>query len=62
MVDMSEAKLASQDVAIIKMMLELGARQRHLAELYGVTRSTVGHINQGYTWKHVSALSPEGPT
>ncbi len=52
-------ELKEHDVSIIKMLLPLGVKQRHLAQLYGVSRSNIANISTGVSWTHVEPLGYE---
>lgn len=48
----SERKLTAEDVSEIKRRLP-NERHQDIADDYGVSVKTIGHINTGQTWKHV---------
>jgi len=47
------AKLNEKKVLEIKKMLRDGAKQRDVAEAFGVAPSTINRIVQGLSWSHV---------
>lgn len=47
------AKLTEADVIQIKRRLSYGDKTVSIANDYGVSKSTVGFIKQGVTWKHI---------
>ena len=47
------AKLNESDVADIKAMIASGRMLKEIAAKFSVTRSTVGYIKAGKTWRHV---------
>ncbi len=47
------AKLTPERVRSMRMVRELGASYRQLADMFGVSHATVGHICTRKTWKHV---------
>lgn len=49
------AKLTNTNVATIKKRLQSGDRQIDIANDYGVTKGTIGHIAYGRTWAHIEA-------
>lgn len=44
------AKLTIEQVGSIKEMLSSGATQSYVADMFSVSRSSIGHIAQGSTW------------
>ena len=48
------AKLTEEQVREIKGQLAAGIRQQALADMYGVSRGKISHINTGRAWKHVT--------
>lgn len=49
-------KLNEQDVGLIRSMLAIGARQRHLAEQFGIGKSLVAAVSTGKVWRDVAPL------
>jgi len=47
------AILNERKVSEIKMWLDLGYLQKHIAAAYGVCKPTISHINTGRQWGHV---------
>ena len=47
------AKLNESDVADIKAMIASGRMLKEIAAKFSLTRSTVGYIKAGKTWRHV---------
>lgn len=45
-------KLNEDSVVRIKEMLENGVSQSEIAAQFGVTRSSIGHISRGSTWRN----------
>lgn len=50
------ARLSEADVSLIKLLVELGVRQRRLAALFGVSQTMVSRISLGKAWAGVVAL------
>ena len=50
------AKLVEHDVSIIKLLLDLGVQGKRLADLYGVSKSSISLIRLGRKWRHVAPL------
>lgn len=50
------ARLSEADVSLIKLLVELGVRQRRLAALFGVSQTMVSRISLGKAWAGVAAL------
>jgi hypothetical protein len=48
------SKLKPSDVAAIKAGLSRGEVPQDLADRFGVSHVTIGHIRNGKTWKHVA--------
>lgn len=48
-----KSKLTETDVKRIRRLVASGTRQSQLAKEYGVNFSTIFHIIQGKTWRHV---------
>lgn len=51
--DHGRAKLTEQEVAEIRIMASLGAKQRDIAKQFGVARSLVGRIVLQQAWAHL---------
>jgi len=51
--DTRSAKLTTQDVREIQILLKDGFRKNDIASAYGVTGGCILFIEQGKTWKHV---------
>lgn len=49
----STAKLTAADVIAIRNAYKAGARQGFLAEQYGVSINTVGHVTRRESWRHI---------
>ena len=49
----SWAKLTNKDVRRIKMALETGIQQKELAEIFGVSKTTICSIWKGGRWGHL---------
>lgn len=47
------AKLNEDDVSTIRQLLAQGTFQRDIAEMFGVSVSTISHIKTGTIWRHV---------
>jgi len=47
------ARLSAEQVRVIRRLVSEGLTQRTVAQNYGVTRSTVGHICSGKRWRHL---------
>ncbi len=47
------AKLHMSDIPKIRQLLAEGRKTQEIADLYGVNRSSISHIQRGYTWRHV---------
>ena len=47
------AKLSEQDVIEIKRMIAAGAFNTTIANIFGVSHSSIGNIRSGRTWKHI---------
>lgn len=47
------AKLTEEDVVQIKKLLDQDLLHKEIAELFGVSRSLISHINNGDKWAHV---------
>lgn len=50
------AKLTPRDVALIRHLVECGARQRPLCKLFGVTQMSINAIVHRRAWAHVPDL------
>lgn len=48
------AKLTDADVLEIDRQLKAGDRAGVIARRFGVSKATIGHINRGYTWGHLT--------
>ena len=48
------SKLTDTDVRFIKTLIRDGFRPRHIAKIYGVTASNIGHIKSGRQWGHIN--------
>lgn len=48
------AVLTASDVAEIKKLRQTGMYQYEIAKLFGIARTTVNAIVNGYNWKHVT--------
>lgn len=48
-----KARLTDEQVNEIRRLLSNGVFQKDIAKQYGVSRSTIGEINRGKTWKHI---------
>lgn len=51
-----QAKLIERDVAIIRMLLDLGVKAHRMATLYNVSEQTISNIKANRRWKHVQPL------
>lgn len=51
--DNPTSKLTDEDVVEIKLMLKDGIKQQKIADLFGVTRSTIYKIKTGKTWSNI---------
>lgn len=49
----SYAKLTANQVLEMRSILQAGATQSKVADMYGVNRATVGDIYRRSTWKHI---------
>lgn len=49
----SKAKLKESDIPRIMELYRSGMLQREIAEMYGVTHTSIGYILRRQTWKHV---------
>jgi len=38
------------------LLRQNGFKNRHIAELYGVSESAIEHINRGRSWKHITRM------
>ena len=47
------SKLAESDVLCVRYWLKKGHTQEKIAEAFGVSRATVGHIKTGVTWGYL---------
>lgn len=48
-----KARLTDEQVNEIRQLLSNGVFQKDIAKQYGVSRSTIGEINRGKTWRHI---------
>lgn len=48
------SKLKEKDVKNIKLLLKTGTPGKEIAEMHGITATTVSDIKKGRTWSHVS--------
>ena len=48
------AKLGAEEVHEIVRLLDLGLKQRDVAEKYGIAQMTVSNIKTGKTWGHIT--------
>lgn len=51
--EQGRAKLTEQDVRSIRKLRTNGASLKYLAEKFNVGKTTIGHLLNGDTWKHV---------
>jgi len=49
----NKAKLTTDNVINIRQLLSKGIFQKHIANLYNISRCTISHIESGYTWSHI---------
>lgn len=49
----SQAKLTEEDILKIRTRLQQGQTLQQIADVFGVTKSTISSIKVGRTWKHV---------
>lgn len=47
------ARLAEEDIPVIRCLVASGLTQQSIADLYGVSRRTIGFIKTGERWGHV---------
>jgi len=48
-----QAKLTAMDIVEIRRLAAAGLQRAHIAERYGIRRSTVGNIVRRESWKHI---------
>jgi HNH endonuclease len=56
--DKTLAKLDEEKVDHIRFLLAIGMKHRDIAEIFGVSKSTITNINTGKTWTHVTFGEP----
>ena len=47
------SRLTEIDIKLIRMWLKRGYTQRSIADVFEISRQSIGDINTGRTWKHV---------
>lgn len=49
-----KAVLTAEDVTEVKRLRSQGLLQREIADQYGVARTTISAVLNGYNWKHLT--------